>query len=149
MKIIIFGHPYVKKSNQRVQKRGRRWVKVNTPNYNHWAKEARKQIDERVQIPSTPIATPINLKCRFFMRTRGAVDLSALYEGIQDILVEKGILEDDNWRVVASHDGSGVEWDPDKPRMEITITPRDDIVLPPPPIKKKTKETNPDESSPF
>lgn len=147
--VEILGHPYVKKSNQRVQMRGRKPVKVNTKNYNEWARSARRQIDERVIKPAQPIDYPINLKCRFYMTTRGAVDLSALYEGIQDILVEKKILADDNWKIVASHDGSGVEWDPDRPRMEITITRRDDIVLPPPPTKKKKKETNPDETSPF
>lgn len=147
--VEVLGHPYVKKSNQRVQMRGRHPVKVNTPNYNAWAKSARKQINDRVIKPANPIDYPVNLKCRFFVRTRGAVDLSALYEGIQDILVELKILADDEWKIVASHDGSGVEWDPDRPRMEITITRRDDIVLPPPPAKKKKKETNPDETSPF
>lgn len=56
------------------------------------------------------------------MQTRGSVDLSALYEGIQDVLVKQGWLADDNYKVVASHDGSGVEWNKESPRMEITIT---------------------------
>jgi len=50
------------------------------------------------------------------------VDLSALYEGIQDVLVELNVITDDNYTIVASHDGSGVFIDRDNPRMEIEIT---------------------------
>lgn len=65
---------------------------------------------------------PVNLQCKFFMKTNGRCDLSALYEGIQDVLVEVGVLSDDNWMIVASHDGSGVQKDAANPRMEITIS---------------------------
>lgn len=50
------------------------------------------------------------------------VDLSALYEGIQDVLVELNVITDDNYTIVASHDGSGVFVDRVNPRMEIEIT---------------------------
>jgi hypothetical protein len=56
------------------------------------------------------------------MDTAVKVDLSALYEGIQDVLVELNVLTDDNYLIVASHDGSGVSIDRDNPRMEIEIT---------------------------
>ena len=124
MKITILGDPYVKKSNQRVQMRGGRPVKVNTPRYNEWARSCQIQLLQYPK-PSSPIFVPINLKCNFFKRTKGAVDLSALYEGIQDELVKAGWLLDDNYKIVASHDGSGVDVDPENPRMEITITVKD------------------------
>jgi len=50
------------------------------------------------------------------------VDLSALYEGIQDVLVELNVITDDNYTIVASHDGSGVFIDRVNPRMEVEIT---------------------------
>lgn len=56
------------------------------------------------------------------MDTAVKVDLSALYEGIQDELVATNVLIDDNYLIVASHDGSGVFIDKDNPRMEIEIT---------------------------
>ena len=56
------------------------------------------------------------------MDTAVRVDLSALYEGIQDVLVELNVLTDDNYSIVASHDGSGVYIDRENPRMEIEIT---------------------------
>ncbi len=55
------------------------------------------------------------------------VDLSALYEGIQDVLVELNVITDDNYTIVASHDGSGVFIDRDNPRMEIIITSKENL----------------------
>lgn len=124
MKLIIFGQPYVKKSNQRTFHNGHRIVRVDTPRYKEWHVSAIKQL-RMERKPEAPIDYPINLKCKFFMRTRGRVDLSALYEGIQDVLVEEGWLSDDNFNIVASHDGSGVVHEPTEPRMEITITPKE------------------------
>jgi len=67
------------------------------------------------------IDTPVILLCNFFMQTKRRVDLSALYEGIQDVLVEKGYLADDHSGIVIGHDGSRAYLDRDNPRMEITI----------------------------
>lgn len=139
---VVYGQPYVKKSNQTLQKRGGRTVKVNTDVFNRWLTKAYDQLAEydyhashgrinkqrrKLKQPPIPgeITTPINLQCRFYMATNGRVDLSALYEGIQDVLVEVGVLDDDNWHIVASHDGSGVCKDAAEPRIEITITDKE------------------------
>ncbi len=144
LSFTVTGQPYVKKSNQKVQWRGRRQVKVNTPSYNRWLKSCLEQLEDmgynrdfakqnkqlkELNQPLQPatFSSPINLQCRFFVATNGRVDLSALYEGIQDVLVQVGVLEDDNWHVVASHDGSGVRKDADNPRIEITIMPKEDV----------------------
>lgn len=124
MDFTIFGHPYVKKSNQRVIWNGRRIVKIDTPRYKEWHQSALEQLGI-MKKPELPIDYPVNLRCKFFTKTNGRVDLSALYEGIQDVLVEIGVLADDNFKIVASHDGSGVEWSKFDPRMEITITPKE------------------------
>lgn len=124
----IMGHPYVKKSNQQVVYNAalRRRIKIDTPSYRAWHDSAVLQVaTKRMPIPTVPIDYPINLQCRFFMKSNARTDLSALYEGIQDVLVELGVLKDDNWHIVASHDGSGVEKDAENPRMEITITKKE------------------------
>lgn len=123
-KFTVFGHPYVKKSNQRLVWNGRRSVRIDTPRYKEWHKSALQQLKIGAR-PSVAIDTPINLECKFYVRTHGRVDLSALYEGIQDVLVEIGILADDNSRIVCSHDGSGVFYDKENPRLEVTITPKE------------------------
>ena len=56
------------------------------------------------------------------MPTRRRVDLLNLLEASLDILVDAGILEDDNSSIVVSHDGSRVLYDKENPRAEITIT---------------------------
>lgn len=128
IQLTILGQPYVKKSNQKViyNRALRRQIKVNTPAYEAWEEQARLQLrEQRGLLPKEPIDYPVNLCCRFYVRTNGRTDLSALYEGIQDVLVSMGVLKDDSWQYVASHDGSGVEIDREHPRMVITITPKE------------------------
>lgn len=128
--LVIEGVPRVKKNNQHVTWRGGRPIKVNTAAYGTWLARAEVEIFEQIMESYSglqPITEAVNLRCRFFMDTARRVDLSALYEGIQDVLVKLGVLDDDNYNIVASHDGSGVEIDRERPRMEITITPKETI----------------------
>jgi Holliday junction resolvase RusA-like endonuclease len=69
---------------------------------------------------------PINLKCVFYLNKRYQGDLVGYLQSIQDILVEGGIIEDDNRNIVASTDGSRVFYDKENPRTEITITKVED-----------------------
>lgn len=124
LELTVYGDPAVKKNNQKVVWVGRfpnkKPVKIDTPFYKEWKKQAEQQLAIEKK-PAEPIDYPVNLKCLFFKRTRGTVDLSALYEGIQDELVTAGFLADDNYKIVAGHDGSRVIWDKENPRIEVTI----------------------------
>lgn len=74
-------------------------------------------------IPKTgKINYPVNVECKFYMETRRKVDLTNLLEAIDDILVKAGLLADDNFTVLESHDGSRVFYDKSNPRTEIRIT---------------------------
>lgn len=142
-RLTILGVPRVKKNNQKVvlarTRTGKYYPKkIDTPAYKVWHKNAIPQIN--LQKPSFEIDYPINLACRFYMDTEGKVDLSALYEGIQDVLVELDVITDDNYTIVASHDGSGVYVDRESPRMEIEITPSSRTFEPTPRIKKTKKK---------
>lgn len=137
--IVLPGQPYVKKNQQRSGAGGYRY---NSPGYSRWHRDAlrvmaslgwdiglekrRKTLRKLKQDVSHlrgAIDYPVNLRCRFYMRTDGIVDMSNLYEGVQDLLVECGVLHDDNWHIVAGHDGSRCAKDRDNPRIEITIEP--------------------------
>lgn len=72
--------------------------------------------------PETPIGGPVNVRCLFYMGTRRKVDLTNLLEAVDDLLVQAGILADDNSLVIVSHDGSRVLYDHATPRTEIEIT---------------------------
>lgn len=64
---------------------------------------------------------PVNVKCLFYMPTRRKCDLSNMLEALDDVLVKYGLLEDDNYTIVESHDGSRVLYDKENPRTEVYI----------------------------
>lgn len=68
------------------------------------------------------INEPVNVKCLFYMPDRRKVDLTNLLEAIDDIMVKAGLLADDNYTIIESHDGSRVLYDKENPRTEIFIT---------------------------
>lgn len=68
------------------------------------------------------ISTAVNVKCLFYMPTRRKCDLTNLLEAVDDIMVKAGLLDDDNFTIIQSHDGSRVYYDKDKPRTEVYIT---------------------------
>lgn len=74
-----------------------------------------------IRCPGKPIDYPVNIKCVYYMPTRGKVDLVNLLEATCDILVKYGVLVDDNASIVTGHDGSRVLYDKDNPRVEIEI----------------------------
>lgn len=65
---------------------------------------------------------PVNVQCVYYMETRRRVDMCNLIEATLDVLVDAGVLEDDNSSIVAGHDGSRVLYDKEHPRTEVTIT---------------------------
>lgn len=69
-----------------------------------------------------PINTPVNIKCLFYMPTRRKVDLTNLLEAIDDVMVKAGLIADDDYTIIQSHDGSRVFYDKDRPRTEVYIT---------------------------
>lgn len=75
----------------------------------------------------TTIDYPVNVKCLFFMPTKRKVDLTNLEEAIDDIMVEAGLLKDDNSNIVAGHDGSRVLYDKNNPRTEVYIEPIENV----------------------
>lgn len=70
----------------------------------------------------------VNVKAVFYMPTRRRVDLTNLLQALLDVLVKYGILADDNSKVVASVDGSYVDYDKENPRTEVEIYGKDDSV---------------------
>lgn len=68
------------------------------------------------------IESPVNVKCLFYMPNRRKCDLTNLLEAIDDIMVKAGLLADDNYTIIESHDGSRVFYDKENPRTEIYIT---------------------------
>lgn len=129
IKFIIGGAPRVKKNTQRSVGFGKSSRRINSKAYTNWEAMAAPQLGDVMRQyrrmtgqPWPLIDFTHNFSARFFMDTKGQVDLSALYEGIQDLMVSKGMLLDDNSQLLLSHDGSGVSVDRANPRIVIEIT---------------------------
>lgn len=63
----------------------------------------------------------LNIKATFYMPTKRKCDLTNLLEALDDIMVNAGLLEDDNFTIIAGHDGSRVLHDKENPRTEVEI----------------------------
>lgn len=91
---------------------------IPSPQYKKYEKECEPYMPKLEQ----PIEDPVTLECVFYMPTRRSCDLTNLLQAVCDILVKHRVIADDNYKVVASVDGSRVKYDKDNPRTEITIT---------------------------
>lgn len=116
-------NPVTKKNSQRIIKCGQYSRIMPSKQYMQYEKSAvhylmNTKAKERL---IKPIDNPCEVTAVFYMQTRRRVDLTNLLEAVDDVLVKCGILEDDNSKVIASHDGSRVMYDKENPRTEITI----------------------------
>lgn len=117
--------PVTKKNSQQIlrdRKTGRPFI-FPSKQYKDYERAA---IPFLMPLPKEPIDYPVNVKMLFYMPTRRRVDLSNLENCILDILVNSGVLLDDNRNVVAATDGSRVYYDRNFPRTEIEIKELDD-----------------------
>lgn len=64
---------------------------------------------------------PVNVKCLFYMPTKRLCDLTNMLEAVDDVMVKAGLLKDDNYKIIVSHDGSRVLYDKTNPRTEVYI----------------------------
>lgn len=112
--------PVSKKNSQRIllnTKTGRHFIAPSVQ-YDRYERDAMRTL---VGLPHMAIREPVNVKALFFMPTRRRVDLVNLLEAVDDVLVKRGVLLDDNSTIIVSHDGSRVLYDKANPRTEIVI----------------------------
>lgn len=113
--------PVTKKNSQQIltnRATGRQFI-MPSAKYKQYEREAAWFLKPR---PLRPIECAVNVKCEFYMPNRRRTDLNNLLEAVTDLLVHAGILADDHYGIVASHDGSRCYLSKDNPRTEITIT---------------------------
>ena len=113
--------PITKKNSQQIlinQKTGRAFISPSKQ-YKKYLKEAEPFLIPR---PPRPVECSLCVCCLFYLPTRRKTDLTNLLEAVDDILVHYGIIADDHYGIVTSHDGSRCYWDKENPRTEIIIT---------------------------
>ena len=128
LKYVIKGDPRTKKNSQTIAGSGPRcpacgkfkkiWVRQGKA-HDDYTELAGWQLRPK---PVKPIDYPINVKCLFFLAADRIVDDLNLQACVDDLLVENGIIKDDNRRIVQGHDGTRSFVDRDNPRTEIYIT---------------------------
>ena len=116
MKIVIPVEPRTKKNSSRIIVAGGKKMLIPSKQYLEFEKNCKPFLKP------LKIDYAINLKCIFYMKTRRKVDLPNLLNSICDVLVKHHVIVDDNKDIVASFDGSRVDYDKENPRMEIEIT---------------------------
>ena len=119
--IILYGNPIPKKNSQNIYfngTTGKPFITQST-RYRQYEADCLWQLStHRAAIPPAPL----NVQCVYYRSDRRRVDLVNLLEATDDILVRSGLITDDNYTVIAGHDGSRVYFDRERPRVEITIT---------------------------
>ena len=121
MTITLTGTPRTKKNSQRIIRMGRFSSILPSEAYMDYAEECAVQLLAQ-RATNVGISYPVNVCCVYFMQTHRKVDLVNLLEATCDILKDNYVVMDDNSDIIASHDGSRVEYDKANPRVEITIT---------------------------
>ena len=120
MKLVLYGNPATKKNSMQIFKNSRTGQPFLTQSkrYKDYARDCGRQITGKYK---KKIDYPINLKCVYYRKTKHRVDLTNLLAATCDILSDFGVIEDDNCKIVVSHDGSRVKYDKECPRVEIEI----------------------------
>ena len=119
MKFTINLPPVSKKNSQQIllnKSTGKPFI-MPSKKYKEYEKQAGWFIPKNIHIDY-----PVNVKALFYMPTRRKCDLTNMLEAVDDIMVKYGLLADDNYTIIESHDWSRVLYDKENPRTEIEIT---------------------------
>lgn len=117
IKFTIPLNPVTKKNSGRIIAAGKRRKLLPSAAYEAYEHDCGFFIPHRGE----KLSEPMEITCRFYMKTRRRVDLANLLNAIDDILVHYGVIEDDNSAIIVSHDGSRVLYDKENPRTEVDI----------------------------
>lgn len=116
MKFTIRVEPRTKKNSQKIIYCKGRPLIVPSTQFMQYEKDCAYFVPRNKNIDY-----PVNIRCHFYMKTRRKCDLTNLLEAIDDVLVNYKVIADDNYSIVAGHDGSRVFVDKDNPRTEVWI----------------------------
>ena len=69
---------------------------------------------------------PINLNVKFYVPDRRKRDLTNLENALADIMIKYGVIEDDNYNIIAGWDGSRIIYEKGKEEIIIEIEEKND-----------------------
>lgn len=121
MYLEIPGNPIPKKTSQRIVGRGKFKRIIQSERFLKYDKHAKEHIKRTYPHLLNSLDEKLEVKIHYYRETKRRVDLTNLLEGTDDILTEIGVIKDDNYKIIVSHDGSRVFHDKNNPRTEIWI----------------------------
>lgn len=116
--ITLYGRPITKKNSSQIIKAGGKRKVIPSKQFSAYQEACLYQL---LKAPKTSEEN-LNMQCLYYMPTRHRVDLVNLLQATCDILVKAKVIKDDNFKIIASHDGSRVLYDKENPRVEITLS---------------------------
>lgn len=116
-KFTIPIEPKTKKNHQQIIICKGRPMVIPSKQYKDYEKQALNYL----LFNPTCVDYAVNVEAHFYLSTRRKCDLVNLLQALDDILVTAGILKDDNYTIIQSHDGSRVFYDKENPRTEVII----------------------------
>ena len=123
MKLTIHGHVPSKKNSKRLFLHGSRPVLVSSKAYEAWHTIASYELMSQIKGMANRICAsgPYRIEIEMFAKTRAKNDLTNKAESIMDLLVDNGVIPDDNWndvpQILLSYGGL----DAKNPRAEISM----------------------------
>lgn len=125
MMFIISGStPSKKNSKQIIYVRGKPMI-VSSDNYQVWHRDAVTQVSQQIikkrLSNHLPLKKVEKISVTFFAKDKRKFDLSNKIESVNDLLVDVGVLEDDNYEVLPSLEVTYGGIDKVNPRAEIDI----------------------------
>lgn len=136
-KITVYGPPRTKKTSNVTaiagNKAGGRAIVLPSKLWREWVRDAivvgyratGERFMWRPSLHSLP-DRPYNCTAIFY-RERNAGDAVGYYQGLADLLAERGVLSNDKW--IEQWDGSRLRKDPLQPRVELILEQLDEIAL--------------------
>lgn len=121
--ITLHGRIPSKKNSRRFIMAGKRAFTIANKDYEAWHQLAMFELQHQIKGMKNRIrmSGPYAIKMRFWGISAAAWDLTNKAESIMDLLVDYGLLEDDNWKCVPSIALDFIEIDRQNPRVEIDI----------------------------
>jgi Holliday junction resolvase RusA-like endonuclease len=115
--ITISGRIPSKKNSRTIHRAGNRVIVATSSEYKDWHEEQMWTLKSVKPIEQYPVSITI----RFWMPDAIRADLTNKAESIMDLLVDCGVIGDDNWNVVPELTLTCAGIDRQKPRAEVTI----------------------------
>lgn len=123
MKIVLSGRIPSKKNSKRIVMAGNRPMIISSKDYETWHTVASYELRSQVKGSANRIrlSGPHKIEIKIFPPNKVKGDLSNKAESIMDLLVDNGVIEDDNWFEVPTLALIFGGVDKANPRAEIVI----------------------------